>query len=121
MKILLVEDDADILEFEEFFFRKHFSNADVFVAGNGLEAFNLCTQHCFDFIVTDINMPIMDGFKFIEKISKECPNAFSKIYILSGCLANESNLPKDIKIAKFFSKPMSYESLTKDIELDLKL
>lgn len=121
MKILLVEDDSDILEFEEFFFQKHFDSATIYLAKNGLEALDLCSNNTFEFILTDINMPIMDGFKFIEKVSLDYPKSFTKMYVLSGCLSNEANQSKNSRINKFFSKPMNYELLTTEIEADLKV
>lgn len=121
MKILLVEDDSDILEFEEFCFQKYFNSAQIYLAKNGLEAFDLCKVNTFDFVLTDINMPIMDGFTFIEKVSKEYPNSFKKMYVLSGCLSNESYTNKNNRINKFFSKPMNYELLVVEIDEDLKI
>ena len=37
-------------------------------AENGQEGFNTFLENTFDLVVTDINMPILDGFGLIEKI-----------------------------------------------------
>jgi diguanylate cyclase (GGDEF)-like protein len=67
MKVLYVEDELDIqqttLEILESIFDC------VIAVSNGLEAFELYTEHGdFDIIVTDINMPKMDGIELIKKI-----------------------------------------------------
>jgi diguanylate cyclase (GGDEF)-like protein len=67
IKVLYVEDELDIqqttLEILESIF-------DVVIpASNGVEAFDLYTDHGdFDILVTDINMPKMDGIELIKKI-----------------------------------------------------
>lgn len=50
-------------------------------ANNGLEALELYKQNRFDVVFTDIEMPLMDGLKLIEKIRELCPQ--QKIVIIS--------------------------------------
>lgn len=119
MNILLVEDDIDLLEFEEFFFKNHFKDATIELAHNGQEALDHCSLKCFDIIITDINMPIMNGFKFIENLNARYPDNFKKLYVLSGCIANEALV--NVNITHYFSKPVSYDSVLKRIESDLSL
>lgn len=118
MNILLVEDDIDLLEFEEVVFKKNFKGSVVVTAKNGKEALELCQSQTFDIIVTDINMPIMNGFKFIENLETQCPNAFNKIYVVSGYFDNEKVSRK--AITKYFHKPINYETLVTNIKDDLQ-
>jgi two-component system capsular synthesis sensor histidine kinase RcsC len=39
---------------------------DVSVASNGIDALMLLVKQDFDLIISDVNMPNLDGFKFME-------------------------------------------------------
>ncbi len=41
----------------------------VFEAGNGAEALALLAENQVDLILCDINMPVMDGLEFIDKLA----------------------------------------------------
>ena len=43
-------------------------NCEVFLAVNGLEAVSAYTEHTFDMILMDCNMPVMDGFEATRQI-----------------------------------------------------
>jgi len=61
LKILLVDDEPDILEFMEYNLKNE--NYDVFKAVNGKEAIQKAKQTHPDLIVLDIMMPEMDGIE----------------------------------------------------------
>ena len=41
---------------------------DVDVAYNGFEGYNKAMVKEYDFIICDLNMPVMDGFECVKKI-----------------------------------------------------
>jgi signal transduction histidine kinase/CheY-like chemotaxis protein/HPt (histidine-containing phosphotransfer) domain-containing protein len=59
LKILLVDDVKFNQELAVAFLSEH----DVMVADNGREAIGILEKHCFDMILMDIQMPLMDGFE----------------------------------------------------------
>jgi two-component system alkaline phosphatase synthesis response regulator PhoP len=61
LKILLVDDEPDILEFMEYNLRKE--NYDIFKASNGKEAISQAKKNHPDLIILDIMMPEMDGIE----------------------------------------------------------
>lgn len=65
-KILIVEDDKELNELVCSFFENN--NYSVFSASNGIEALDLLKDEEFDIIISDIMMPLMDGFSLVEKI-----------------------------------------------------
>jgi len=67
-KILLVDDDEDLLQTTKFFLehRKY----DVILARNGVEAIKMAKQKNPDVILLDIMMPVMDGFAACRKLKK---------------------------------------------------
>ena len=46
------------------------SNHEVVEAENGQEGLDHFMNDHFDLVITDINMPILNGFEFIEKLRK---------------------------------------------------
>lgn len=52
------------------------------MAKDGLEAFELCTVHKPDLLITDLDMPNLDGIKLSEKVKKEI-DAEIKIIVLT--------------------------------------
>jgi type IV pilus assembly protein PilB len=67
--ILVVEDDED----NQLLISKILTNQgyDVSVAGDGIDALMVLAQKRFDLILSDINMPNLDGFKFLELINQK--------------------------------------------------
>jgi DNA-binding response OmpR family regulator len=65
-KILLVEDEADLVRAESAILR--FNKYDVDVAYNGQEALDKVKEDNYDVIVMDIMMPIMDGLTALKEM-----------------------------------------------------
>ena len=67
-KILIVDDDWDIRFFlSEFLESRGFS---CVCAENGERALEELYRQRFDLVITDLNMPLMDGLEFISKLKK---------------------------------------------------
>ena len=69
-KILLVDDEPDILEFMEYKLKKE--NYGVFKAANGREAISIAKKEKPDLIILDIMMPEMDGIETC-RVLREMP------------------------------------------------
>jgi DNA-binding response OmpR family regulator/two-component sensor histidine kinase len=74
--ILIVEDDADILDFNRRLLQEQ--GFEVTTAVNGEEALKAVAQKLPDLIITDLMMPIKDGFALLadiraDDITKEIP------------------------------------------------
>jgi two-component system chemotaxis response regulator CheY len=66
-KILVVEDDHSMRWLLKNLLRKKY---EVITKNNGLEAFSwLSIENIPDLIISDIKMPVMDGFEFLENLS----------------------------------------------------
>jgi two-component system alkaline phosphatase synthesis response regulator PhoP len=71
IKILVVDDEEDILEFLGYNLRAE--GYEVIVADNGLLAIELAKKHEPSLIILDVQMPNMDGITTCEKI-REIPS-----------------------------------------------
>jgi two-component system alkaline phosphatase synthesis response regulator PhoP len=67
-KILLVDDEPDILEFLSYNLKKEGYN--VFIANNGAEALAIAKKEIPQLIVLDVMMPEMDGMEVCKELRK---------------------------------------------------
>ncbi len=62
--VLIVDDSTSVRQMVEATLKS--AGYAVTAAKDGLEALNICKTRSFDFILTDQNMPNMDGLTFIK-------------------------------------------------------
>lgn len=68
--ILIIDDNKDVLEvFEQLLLEKGFS---VSTANNGIAGIELFKSESFDLVITDINMPGVNGLEVVEYIKNDC-------------------------------------------------
>jgi CheY-like chemotaxis protein len=65
-----------------------------------------------DVIVTDLNMPVMDGFVFIERLRTRPAVAATPIIVLTteGALPDQAR-GRELAVAAFVTKPIRQDSL----------
>ncbi len=109
LSALIVEDSIAIQNQMKVFLEKLFDK--VYVAKDGLEALEICKNHNPNIILTDIQMPKMDGHEFIENLNKTKHS--SKIIVCSAYGYSE-NVEKFLKegITNFIQKPVNFDQLT---------
>ncbi len=96
-KILLVDDNKATNFFNKQFLKKYGFEGEVAVKTNGLDAINdIKNEEVADLIFLDINMPVMNGFEFLEKIQELEVYAQKKplIAIMMGVELNSTDLEK---------------------------
>lgn len=109
-KILAVDDSPSLRQMVTFTLKG--AGHDVSEASDGVEALNIAKGQAFDLVITDINMPNMDGLQLIAELRK-LPN-FKFTPIL--CLTTESSddkkkLGKAAGATGWIVKPFSPEKL----------
>ena len=68
LRVLIVDDSAVMRKIVERSLRQAgLTLEEVREAGNGAEALDLARQTVFDLILSDINMPTMDGLEFVRQ------------------------------------------------------
>jgi two-component system alkaline phosphatase synthesis response regulator PhoP len=104
-KILLVDDEPDILEFMEYNLKKE--NYVIFKAGNGKEAIKVAKAEHPDLIILDIMMPEMDGIETCRNL-REFPE-FSHTLITFLTARNEDYsqiVGLDVGADDYITKPI---------------
>lgn len=121
-RLLLVDDDAFTNLFNKIVLEKAKIANDIKVFQDAREALKYLERGTenVDLILLDINMPLMNGWQFLEEHEKLEEN--KKVHIimmLSSSISNEDiKRAKDIPaIKKFILKPLSSETIKEILEI----
>ena len=79
--ILTVDDSPTMLKMLAFTLQK--AGYDVLQAVNGQEGLDVLGENAVDVIITDINMPVMDGLTFIERLREDKARSGLPVLILT--------------------------------------
>lgn len=119
LKILSVDDELDLeLLLTQYFRRKiRKGEYEFFFAHNGVEALQALLQHPdIDIVLSDINMPEMDGLTLLKKI-KDRNNPALKVVMVSA-YGEMSNIREAMNNGAFdfATKPIDLDDLQRTIE-----
>lgn len=79
--ILAVDDSASMRQMVSFTLKG--AGFDVQEACDGSEALNIAKQKKFDLVLSDVNMPIMDGIEFVTELRKLDTYKFVPVLMLT--------------------------------------
>lgn len=106
-RVLVVDDDARareavarLLEAEGY---------DASVAGDGEEATGLVASWQPDLVLTDLNMPRLDGRGLVERLRQQAPG--TPVIVLSAGAGGAAGLVESLGAAGFFPKPVRIDAL----------
>lgn len=112
-KILVVDDNEEI---REYIFKELAVNYKVLTCANGKEALELVLKEPFDLIISDVKMPVMDGFTFCRKVKKSINANHIPIILLTAQSHNHNQLEGlDIGADAYITKPFNMEILKKTV------
>lgn len=115
--ILIVEDEKVTLELLAAILAKKFSNVALYTAINGKEGLEQFESSMPDIVITDINMPEMNGVQMAEKIRAIKPDTkFIVITGDAGKLILEDSIKKGFEFDHFIVKPVVFRELFATIE-----
>ncbi|WP_423364005.1 response regulator transcription factor [Mycoplasma sp. P36-A1] len=112
-KILVVEDDYKIQELVVELLLSR--NYEVKFASSGIEGLYIYQNELFDLVITDLMMPHIDGYGFIDRIREY--DSKTKIIVLSALDQEETQLKGfDLGIDDYICKPFSTRVFLKRVE-----
>ncbi len=113
IRLLYVEDDEDIAEEISFFLKRRVK--ELYVAKDGQEGMELFTKYRPDVVVTDIQMPKMNGLEMIGKI-REIDTGIP--IIITSAYNDTDFLTRSIELGVngYITKPVNLSHMLQSIE-----
>ncbi len=95
---------------------------DIIEASNGQEGLDKATEFQPDLIITDLIMPVMDGFKMIQHL-RQSPPLKEVVVIASSASVFETDQHKSLDAGanEFLPKPLPAENLLEMLRVHLRL
>jgi len=113
LRVMVVEDEPELLRLFTMVIAGWDLPIDVTPACDGFEALVRMGQQCPDLLVTDLNMPGMDGFKMIASLRGVGP-AYDDMEVIVVTALSEAEieqrggLPRQVRV---FHKPVPFDEL----------
>ncbi len=107
-RILVVDDDPDILGL----LRLHLSSAgyEVRTAADGIQAGYTVLSDPPDLIVTDVNMPYMDGFEFVAALRADTTLPYIPVIFLTS-VEDGDGRGHELGAVAYLTKPVRADRL----------
>ena len=115
LSLLIVEDDKAAVASLHLTIALKYSGCTVHVAENGQAGLELYQRHLPDIVITDVNMPGMNGIQMASRIKQLNPGA--EIIAITA-ISDTHHLTDAIKIgiSRYLLKPVEFEALFESID-----
>ena len=114
-KALVVDDSSTIRQVVSLALRE--SGFDIIEGANGKEALDRLGAETVSIVVTDLNMPVMDGYEFIKQLRRQPSNRFTPVLVLTTeSHHTEMQRARDAGASGWVSKPIKTNRLMEIIQ-----
>ena len=116
-KVLIIDDSKTVRDYHKYIFED--AKIECIEAENGMEGLEkIASDNSVDMFLVDINMPIMDGYSFVEKL-RENPNYATTPVIMISTEAEKQDRQKAYASGAncYFVKPVKPDSLIKTAQI----
>jgi CheY-like chemotaxis protein len=117
-RILIVDDAPDVRTIHTGFL--HGSGMEVLTAENGTIALDTARRAVPDVIVTDVNMPIMDGLDLCRQLRADAATRDVAVVVVTGDATEQAQAALDAGCDAVLGKPCSRTLLLTTIRLLLE-
>ncbi|MEE8410599.1 MAG: TIGR02266 family protein, partial [Myxococcota bacterium] len=118
-RVLVVEDNLRVTRSYERVLNRLASagggNVEVEFVPNGQVALEVFEKKGADLVITDVYMPVMDGFTFIEQLRKLDKASDTPVIVITGGRAGERERAQQIGVTAFLHKPIQFGRLLETI------
>lgn len=108
-KVLVVDDEKDLRDLLSYFLTR--ASYDVKTAENGREAIEVIQSWQPNLVISDVRMPISDGFELMENISAIATPFIPVLFISGYGGGDEAKLKLNPHCVGFISKPVKKNDL----------
>lgn len=116
--ILLVDDNRDFLTGLSMNLCVYLKNCNILTAGNGRQALEIMESIPVDLIVTDLEMPFMDGYELVESVKKKHPSLPVFATTASSAPEAEKRLAS-MGASRCLEKPFGFKELADMVAAEL--
>ena len=118
LQILIVDDSPAMRSFVRRVVRLSGIEVDhYFEAGNGAEALEQLAANRVDAVLTDINMPVMDGEEFVRKMRENGPTQSTPVIVIStDATINRIHTMQALGTMGYLQKPFGPEQLRNELD-----
>lgn len=116
MKILLVEDEAFNLLVLEEMIKIFYPDIEIVSANDGQAAYEILKETPFDLILSDVNMPVMDGYGLIKKIKEELTIETPTVAVTAFAIQGDKEKLLLAGFNDYVSKPIDMSELEKVLD-----
>lgn len=119
MKILIVDDDKTTRKLLSFYLKG--SGFEIVTAENGLDALEKLGMNDINLVMTDLNMPYMDGIELVKTLKSD-PNLaqIPIIMVTTEADINEQNRAFEAGANAYVTKPVTADMIVRKIKEILK-
>jgi HD-like signal output (HDOD) protein/CheY-like chemotaxis protein len=118
-QIIFVDDEPMILEGLRRSLHKMRDQWDIDFAGSGHEALQMMSKKSYDAVISDLNMPVMNGLQLLKKVRNYYPGAARMI--LTGQISDELNLVNLLDVHQVLEKPWNREQIQNSLNRIFRL
>ena len=118
--ILVVDDNKDILNALQLGLGGYLKDCTILTALNGQQAADILKSTIIDLILTDLDLPVQNGYRFIEDSRRA--HGLVPICVMTGnCTAADRERLQALGVDKILEKPFQVEHLSNLIARELGL
>lgn len=128
MRVLIVEDNPHIIEMYSYVLKKLAANElkgklalEVHFAADGHAALTMLLESPFQLVMTDLYMPVMDGFQLIERMRGEPQLHGIPVVAISAGGADARERAVKLGVDMFLKKPVRFAEVMDTVKQLLKL
>ena len=125
MRILMVDDDEDILELYQEFVNSFTTSIqikmEILLAKDGNEAVDTLKTEQVDLVITDLKMPNKDGYDLIKEARAQPNNSQLSFILVTGMMKEIETLldEKDLEFVYVVEKPINNKKFQRLLKLYL--
>ncbi len=127
-RVLIVEDNPHIIEMYSYVLKKLAANElkgetplEVHFAADGHAALALLTESSFQLVMTDLYMPVMDGFQLIEKIRSEPTLRGLPVVAISAGGEDAKDRAVKLGVTSYLRKPVRFADVMDTVKQLLRI
>jgi DNA-binding response OmpR family regulator len=118
-KVLLVDDNRWICKAVADRLKEYLTDVTVTAAGTGREALDMITSGPFDMLITEVDLPGMDGYELIGQVRQRRP-AMPIMVTTDDCSLKVVELLMTLGVNRWIEKPFDGQTIAAAVRSELE-